>query len=213
MAAPLVIVADGHELSAAGLTYLAAKALENARIEVAKDRKALHDVLEYATEGVLIINPYGVNGMTPDNLAGLLESYPGFYPLLVVPKVEQNDLRHLVKQSAIAIVTKNCSQREMLVALEAALHREKFVCNKVMEAFLETGAPAHELSAATRLSDREISVIRLIADGLSTDEIGDKLHLSPHTVHAHRKNILKKLNVKTPVELVVKAFRERILTV
>ena len=46
------------------------------------------------------------------------------------------------------------------------------------------------------ISDREKDIIRLIADGLSTNEIGEKLFLSAHTVNTHRKNILSKLNVK-----------------
>ena len=47
-----------------------------------------------------------------------------------------------------------------------------------------------------KISNREKEIIQLIADGLSTHEIGEKLFLSSHTVNTHRKNILGKLNVK-----------------
>jgi DNA-binding NarL/FixJ family response regulator len=52
------------------------------------------------------------------------------------------------------------------------------------------------------LSDREIQIIRLLADGLNNDEIGAKLFLSPHTVKTHRKNIHSRLNINTTAELI-----------
>ena len=53
-----------------------------------------------------------------------------------------------------------------------------------------------------KISNREKEIIQLIADGLSSNEIGQKLFLSSHTVNTHRKNILDKLNVKNSVGVV-----------
>ena len=53
-----------------------------------------------------------------------------------------------------------------------------------------------------KISNREKEIIQLIADGLSSNEIGQKLFLSSHTVNTHRKNILGKLNVKNSVGVV-----------
>lgn len=48
----------------------------------------------------------------------------------------------------------------------------------------------------TKLSTREKQVLRLIADEHSTNEIADKLDLSPHTIVSYRRNLLSKLNVR-----------------
>ncbi|WP_276089318.1 LuxR C-terminal-related transcriptional regulator [Pedobacter sp. JY14-1] len=55
---------------------------------------------------------------------------------------------------------------------------------------------------------RERAVLKLIVENKSTKEIARELYISFHTVNAHRKNILKKANAKTPVELVRKALYE-----
>lgn len=55
---------------------------------------------------------------------------------------------------------------------------------------------------------KERQILKLIVENESTKEIADRLFISSHTVNAHRKNILRKANVKTPVELVCKAIRE-----
>lgn len=51
------------------------------------------------------------------------------------------------------------------------------------------------------LSDREYDIVKLLAKGLSSSEIGDKLFLSHHTVETHRRNILTKTGAKNTVEL------------
>jgi DNA-binding NarL/FixJ family response regulator len=213
MSAPNIIVADTHELSVAGLLYLVHQAFETVQVETAKSRVALSNALKKFPSGILIVNPYGVKDLDPASLLKVLTDNPQVYPLLLVSHIDQEDLKPLIKFGAIGIITKNCSQREVLAALEAAIHHEKFVCNKVMEAFLAAGDQSHDAHSEKVLSEREIGVIRFIAKGMSTEEIGEELHLSPHTIHAHRKNILKKMNVKTPVELVVKAIREKLITV
>lgn len=57
------------------------------------------------------------------------------------------------------------------------------------------------------VTNREKDVIKLIASGLSTDQIADKLHLSRGTIETHKKNIYLKLNVKTAPEVVKKAMQ------
>jgi DNA-binding NarL/FixJ family response regulator len=57
------------------------------------------------------------------------------------------------------------------------------------------------LSNADTLSDRELEVFRLIGSGLTTAEIGERLHLSIHTIETYRQRIKSKLSLKTSAEL------------
>ena len=52
-------------------------------------------------------------------------------------------------------------------------------------------------------TDREFEIIKLIKEGLHSDQIGEKLYISPHTVDTHRRNILKKTNKSTTAELII----------
>ena len=56
------------------------------------------------------------------------------------------------------------------------------------------------------LTTRETEILKLIANGKSTQAVADALFLSPHTVQTHRKSIIKKLNIKSPTEFVIYAM-------
>ena len=58
---------------------------------------------------------------------------------------------------------------------------------------------------AVKLTKREIEIIKLIAEGLTSQQMADKLFISPRTVETHRANLMKKVGVKNAVELVKKA--------
>jgi len=56
------------------------------------------------------------------------------------------------------------------------------------------------------LSNREMEILRLIADEFTTDEIAEKLYISTHTAKTHRRNILLKLDVKNVAGMIRKAY-------
>ena len=61
------------------------------------------------------------------------------------------------------------------------------------------------------LTEREMEVLRLIAEGKTNSEIGDKLFISPRTVDTHRRNILQKLNLHSAVQLTRYAHKHGII--
>jgi DNA-binding NarL/FixJ family response regulator len=63
----------------------------------------------------------------------------------------------------------------------------------------------------TKLTPREIEVIQLIADGFTDAEIADKLNISPKTASTHRKNILRKLNLKNAAMITRYALENKII--
>ena len=63
------------------------------------------------------------------------------------------------------------------------------------------------------LTDREQEVLRLIADGLTNQEIADRLTISAKTVERHRANIMGKLNLHSRTELVKYAIRKGLIEV
>ena len=63
------------------------------------------------------------------------------------------------------------------------------------------------------LSRREKDVVKLLAKGLSNKEISEQLYISPHTVITHRKNITRKLNIKSVAGLIVYAIINEIISV
>jgi len=63
------------------------------------------------------------------------------------------------------------------------------------------------------ISEREIEILQLLSMGYNSKEIGDRLYISEHTVNTHRRNMVRKLDLKNSYQLIVWAFRERILSI
>ena len=61
------------------------------------------------------------------------------------------------------------------------------------------------------LSEREIQIVRLLAEGLASKQIGAELDISKHTVDTHRRNLIMKTGCKNTIELVVRCVREGVV--
>lgn len=132
-------------------------------------------------------------------------------PFLVITNNYGHDyVKNLVDIGVRGILTKECSKKEILEAIHSVHKGNRFFCNRMIETVVAK-PPAISNCDPVDLSPREFEVLRLITRGLKTLEIADELHLSHHTINTHRKNILKKLNLKSPAELIVYAMENQIL--
>ena len=108
-----------------------------------------------------------------------------------------NDL-HTMKEASLAspfaYVTKPFDKDHLLITLNLAISN----CRKKFLHQLPDDIDIKNIS----MSVREIEIIRLLAQSMTTDEISEQLFISPQTVATHRKNILRKTGVKSLIELV-----------
>ena len=112
----------------------------------------------------------------------------------------------MFKAGASAYVLKNEAISDLVEAIQAALRGERFVS----PAMLQRGAPLPDRSAELDkrvLSDREIEVLRLLAEGRRTKEIAEVLDISAKTVETYRGRIMLKLGIENLAELVKFAIR------
>lgn len=111
--------------------------------------------------------------------------------------------RQMLQLGAMGYVTKNSSKSELVKAILTISDGEKYVCDEVKVILstqqLEKNNNEPNLNL---LSRRELEIVKLIRDGLSSKEIGLQLDISTKTVEVHRYNILRKLNIKNVAMLV-----------
>jgi two-component system invasion response regulator UvrY len=111
--------------------------------------------------------------------------------------------KKMLKLGAKAYVTKNSSQDEILKAIDEVMHGRVYICSEIKDHLSDqllddrSGEPD-----VKHLSLREIEIIKLIKEGLSSKEIADRLHISARTIEVHRHNILKKLKLKNTAALI-----------
>jgi DNA-binding NarL/FixJ family response regulator len=112
-------------------------------------------------------------------------------------------VKKMFQLGAKAYVTKNSSHEEMFKAMEVVMNGGVYVCNEVKDILseqalgIETAGPD-----VNDLSWREIEIVRLIRNGLSSKEIASGLHITVRTAEVHRHNILKKLKLKNTAALI-----------
>jgi DNA-binding NarL/FixJ family response regulator len=112
--------------------------------------------------------------------------------------------KKMLQMGAMGYVTKNSSKEEMVTAIVSVSKGDKYVCDEVKNILakqeLDDSEPgANDMNALTQ---REVDVVQLIKEGLSSRQIAEKLTLSLKTVEVHRYNILKKLKLKNTATLV-----------
>jgi DNA-binding NarL/FixJ family response regulator len=108
--------------------------------------------------------------------------------LILFNKQDSNQVITLRNLGIQCYICKESSREEILQAVYATANGEEFFCECTTELLADKKDDTIPL-----LSSRETEIIHLIADGLTNNEIADKLFLSFHTIKTHRKNIIKKL--------------------
>jgi len=133
--------------------------------------------------------------------------------LVVTNEVEKGHIQNLLSLGVKGIVTKSCSQTEIIHAIESVAKSNRFFCNSILEIVMAPHEEVGQNCEPTDLSKREFEVLELIAKGFRTADIAEKLFVSIHTINSHRKNILKKLKLKSPAQLIVYAIESKLVQV
>lgn len=125
--------------------------------------------------------------------------------LVISNSQTKGSIQQMLTMGIKGILTKNCSEEEIINGLRAVSQGNRFFCNNILDLVVES-PDVHDDCEPTNLSPREFEVLELITKSKTTAQIADELHLSIHTINSHRKNILKKLNLSSPAELIVYAL-------
>ncbi len=109
--------------------------------------------------------------------------------------------KRMLKNGASGYVTKSSSKQEMFEAMAAAIAGKIYICKEIQENLSKQMLVEDDIPDVSKLTEREIEILRYIIDGHSSKEIAQQLFLSFRTVEVHRANILKKLNQKNTPSL------------
>jgi DNA-binding NarL/FixJ family response regulator len=157
---------------------------------------------------LLIMDPKKEHGFGPDTVQRIQDDF-GNQKVLVISDVKnESAVLKILERGIQGYLTYECDEDEIIHAIFAISKGEKFYCNKVLDIVFNKHLYNKEGDNcdAISLTSRETEIARFIASGLTNREVADKIHLSPHTVHTHRKNIMKKLGVRSASELTIYAI-------
>jgi len=130
----------------------------------------------------------------------IVERLPGIFVLMLSMHSEQTVVQQAMAAGARGYVLKNAIDLDLASAVRRVAAGET-VLDRVL------ARPASPTGQRTRLTPRELDVLRLICDGLSNKQIAAKLQVSVNTVGVHRANIMNALGIHKTAELVVYALQ------
>jgi DNA-binding NarL/FixJ family response regulator len=211
-----VVIVDDHDLFRSGLRNLLEE--ENGiQIvgEAAGGHEAVRIVRELAPDVVVMdLNMPGMGGV--DATRHITAVAPLTRVVMLTISDEDNDVIDAILAGACGYLLKDSSIQDLMAGIRAAAMGESLISPIIAAKVLQrvrasSTQPEIESTIRAELSDREIEVLKLIANGKDNAMIAGELHISPKTVKNHISNILMKLQIDNRIQAAVYAVRSGIV--
>jgi len=206
---------DDHDLFRTGLRTL----LEEQEVDVVGEAdtgtRALEQIRETAPEVVVMdLNMPGISGVEATRQIAMIA--PLTRVLVLTISDQDADVMDAILAGACGYLLKDSSIDELMAGIRAAAAGESLVspaiASKVLQRLRATSSSPREAETIrSELSEREIQVLKLIANGKDNAMIAAELHISPKTVKNHISNILMKLQIDNRIQAAVFAVRSGIV--
>lgn len=197
-----IAIADDHQMFIDGIhSILESVAHIQIVAEAENGLELIKAVEKYSPDIVLTdIRMPGMDGVAA--VKYLSENHPNI-PVLVLSMFDQEeDILEMLKAGASGYLLKKAGKRELLTAIESLLNDRPYYSPSI-EADLRKKIGNQELfEPQSPLTKREREILKLLARGKTSRQIANELVISKYTVDTHRKNIHKKLDIKTNTGLV-----------
>lgn len=213
-----VLIADQNYLSRVGAELLISSLKGYDLLpSVVSEAEDLNKTVQFLKPDLLIVDYYSLN-ISFSELKVLKTKYKNLKVLAITEPLGKTEMNNALKSGVDSHLLKECDREEIIEAIEATLKNERFLCGKIASVLTSTEEIVSNKALIKTFSceglsvtEREIEIIKYIAEGLSNKQIADKLNLSTHTVNTHRKNIMNKLEVNNTAGIVMYAVKNQLL--
>jgi DNA-binding NarL/FixJ family response regulator len=214
-----IFLVDDHQLVRDGIKALLISAEDLMVLGEASSGKECFEKIALEPPDILIldISLPDTNGI--EITKRISAEYPGTRVLILSMYTSEDFILNSVKAGARGYLPKNTSREELLDAIHAIYEGEEFFSDSISRIMLKSyvrRAKEDELMSQggpIPLTTREIEILKLFAEGFINKEISDQLDISIRTVETHKNHIMKKLELKSTVELIKYAIRNKIVEI
>ncbi len=208
-----VLIADDHQLFREGLVNLISSAPDIEVIGEAKDGKEAVEKTKSLQPGVVLldIGMPRMNGIEATRI--IKKQIPQVKVIAVSMHSDRQFVKGILEAGADGYLLKNCTYRQLIDAIESVVDGKKYLSEDITEMVIQGYLdPADEAAAnQPELSERELEILKLYAEGKSTREISEKLFISVKTVGTHKQHIFEKLDLKSNADMVKYAIKEGLI--
>lgn len=205
-----VLVVDDHRIVLDGLCALLDGAEGFRCIGTAENGKEALDRLKLMQADVVLMDldmPL-MDGM--EATTRIKRTMPDVKVLSLTQHNERAMVQRLMDCGSDGYVLKNIDRDELLGAIRKVYSGKRYFSEEVTRKLAEREVVTAASGAPAEITDRETEILRLICEGLSSKQIGEKLFISPRTVDTHRTNIMAKLDIHNVAGLIRFAYQNGI---
>ena len=202
-----VLVCESQFLSREGIKSIVNK---NPFYEVAGEatsQEELEAKLNLGTYDIVTIDVTQDGRFGLESLSLIQELSPKSEILIISNEAKKRHIYEVLGRGINHYITKFCREDEIFSALDACRNKQKFYCGKILDIIISKSFNQPEEDDIA-LTNREREIVVHIAQGKMAKEIAGILNISIHTIYTHRKNIMKKLGISSPVELITYAINK-----
>jgi len=210
-----VLLVDDHDLFRSGLRNL----LEERGVQVVGEASSGQEALRVVRDNppdvvVMDLNMPGIDGV--EATRRIAQIAPLTRVLVLTVSDQDADVLNAILAGACGYLMKDASIDELIRGITSAAIGEALISPHIASKVLQrvrssTAQPDAEATIRSELSEREIQVLKLIANGKDNAMIAAELHISPKTVKNHISNILMKLQIENRIQAAVYAVRSGIV--
>jgi DNA-binding NarL/FixJ family response regulator len=212
-----VAVVDDQELFRRGLTMLLGVEEDIEVVGEAGDGVAATELAATAVPDIVLMDVRMPKRSGIEACVSIKEVAPSAKIIMLTVSDEEADLYDAVKNGASGYLLKDSSIDEVAQAIRVVADGQSLISPsmavKLLDEFKQMTRSDRQQVPTPRLTDRELEVLRLVAQGLNNREIAKRLFISENTVKNHVRNILEKLQLHSRMEAVMYAVREKLLDI
>ncbi len=207
-----VLLCDDHQIVLDSLSLLIASMTNIEVVGALNDSRKVSDFIEVHDVNVLLTD-MSMPFLTGTDLALRVRSdFPHVKILMLTVSEDVETVREAFQAGVSGYVMKTAGKKELEKAIITVAGGEKFFSESVMFKLVSHPGAVEEADAKpAAVTTRELEVIKLIAQEMSTSEIAEHLFVSVGTVETHRHNILRKLGVKNAIGIIKYAMRHKLI--
>jgi len=199
-----IVLADDHRIVRDGLCALLAREKDIELIGQADDGLGAVRLARELRPDIVVtdVSMPGLNGV--EATRRIRADEPSVRVLCLSVHAESRMVLAVLEAGASGYVLKDCSYDELALAIRKAMadqvHLSAELVGLVVKEVRSRGQPPSAGSTAA-LTPREREMVQLLSEGLSTQQIADRLHVSIKTVATHREHVMQKLDISSLAEL------------